>query len=107
MACAEGVSYSYNCNNCKFKDFMQKFGVTIKSDNCWIDCTNEIKEELDCVFDEINGYMHMNGAGLVLFDGIPSEDYHDFLEERGLTSQVNKDISMSYVEKWKSIGELL
>lgn len=65
----DGVEYSFDCEHCAFHDFMKIFGYDMNSKTCWIDCTKEIKEDIDKSFGIVLTNLHTLNDGCVMYTG--------------------------------------
>lgn len=66
---SDEIKYSHDCGNCKFAKFMKVFGYDLNINNCFVDCTEEIKAETDTLFGYFLEHTFTNSQGAVLFTG--------------------------------------
>ena len=70
------VEYSFDCDNCNFRRFMSNFGLDMNMETCWIDCTVEIKKELDETLALVLSEIYHNQEGAILYLGnLPKPGY--------------------------------
>lgn len=66
------MKHKFDCNGCKFHDFMLLYGFEATHENCWVHCTDDnTYDDINRTFEMILDHTFINNAkGMVLYNKI-------------------------------------